>query len=153
MDLTCCVETFRVLPINRGIFQGDALSSLIFLIALIPLTHILRTANTGYEFRIGEKINHLLFMDDLKLYSNSEKALDSLIQKVRIFSKNIGMQIVIDKCIMFAMKKGKMAKSDGFQLPNHKVVKSLEEGESYNYLNVLEADEIIVNEMNDKVTK
>ena len=62
-------------------------------------------------------------MDDLKLYSNSEKALDSLIQKVRIFSKNIGMQIVIDKCIMFAMKKGKMAKSDGFQLPNHKVVK------------------------------
>ena len=29
--------------INRGIFQGDALSPLLFVIALIPLTHIIIT--------------------------------------------------------------------------------------------------------------
>ena len=63
------------------------------------------------------------------------------------------MQIGIDKCVMLAMKKGKMVKSDGIQLLNDKVIKSLEEGESYKYLGVLEADEVMVNEMNDKVKK
>ena len=44
-------------------------------------------------------------------------------------------------------------KSDDTQLPNDKVIKLLEEGESYNYLSVLEADEVMVNEMKDKVKK
>ena len=56
-----------------------------------------------------------MFMDDLKLYSKSETALDSLIQTVRIFTKDIGMQIEIDKCAMLVMKKGKIVKSDGIQ--------------------------------------
>ena len=51
------------------------------------------------------------------------------------------------------MRKGKIVKSDGIQLPSDKVIKSLEEGESYKYLGVLEADEVIVNEMKDKVKK
>ena len=63
------------------------------------------------------------------------------------------MQIGIDKCVMLAMKKGKMVKSDGIQFLNDKVIKSLEEGDSYKYLGVLEADEVMVNEMNDKVKK
>ena len=153
VELTCGSETLGEVPIKSGFFQGDALSPLLFVIALIPLTHILRTANPGYEFRTGETINHLPFMDDLKLYSKSEKALDSLIQTVRIFSKDIGMQIGIDKCAMLVMKKGKIEKSDGIQLPNDKVIKSPEGGESYNYLAVLEADEVMVNETKDKVKK
>ena len=44
-------------------------------------------------------------------------------------------------------------KPDGIQLPNHQVIKSLEEGEIYIYLGVLEADEIMVNEIMDKVKK
>ena len=66
-------------------------------------------------------------MDDLKLYSKSEKALDSLIQTVRIFSTDIGMHFGIDKCAMLVMKKGKIVKLDGIQLPNDKVIKSLKE--------------------------
>ena len=93
------------------------LSPLPFVIALIPLTHILRTATPGYEFQTGETINHLLFMDDLKLYSTSEKALDSLIQTVRIFSEDIGMQFGIDKCAVLVMKKGKIVKSAVFNCP------------------------------------
>ena len=34
-------------------------------------------------------------------------------------------------------------------MPNDKVIKSLEEGESYKYLGVLEADKVMVNEMKD----
>ena len=63
------------------------------------------------------------------------------------------MQFGIDKCTMLVMKKWKIVKLDGIQLPNDKVIKSPEEGESYKYLGVLEADEVIVNEMMDKVKK
>ena len=59
-----------------------------------------------------------MFMDDLKLYSKSETALDSLIQTVRIFTKDIEMQIEIDKCAKLVMKKGsEIVKSDGIQCP------------------------------------
>ena len=63
------------------------------MIALIPLTYILRKSRPGYEFaKNGKKINHLLYMDDLKLFAKNEKDLDSLIQSVRVFSTDIGMQ-------------------------------------------------------------
>ena len=74
--------------IKRGIFQGYSLSPLVFGLALIPLSLILRKAKAAYEFSESkEKINHLLFMDDLKLYSRSEKGLDSLVQTVRVLVK------------------------------------------------------------------
>ena len=82
--------------IKWGIFQGDSLSPLVFVLALIPLSVILRKARAAYEFSESkEKINHLLFMDDLKLYSWSEKELDSLVHTVRVFSEDIGMEFGI----------------------------------------------------------
>ena len=54
---------------------------------------------------------------------------------------------------MLVMKRGKIIKLAGIELPNDKVIKSLEEGESYKYLGVLEADKVMVNEMKDKVKK
>ena len=79
--------------IKRGIFQGDSLLPLVFALALIPLSLILRKAKAPYEFSESkEKINHLLFMDDLKLYCRSEKGLGSLVQTVCVFSEDIGME-------------------------------------------------------------
>ena len=69
VELTCGAKIFGQVPIKKGVFQGDALSPLLFLNDLMPLTHILGTANPRYEFQTGETINHLLFMDDLKLHS------------------------------------------------------------------------------------
>ena len=48
VELTCGSETLGEVPIKRKVFQGDKLLPL-FVITLIPLTHILRTANPGYE--------------------------------------------------------------------------------------------------------
>ena len=121
--------------IKQGIFQGDSLSPLVFVLALIPLRLILRKAKAAYEFSESkEKINHLLFMDDLKLYSRRQKELDSLVQKVRVFSEDIGMEYGITKCAMTVMEKGEIVKSVGIELPDGKVIKSLQEGESYRYL-------------------
>ena len=74
----------RGLKYDGEIFQWKVLSLLLFVIALIRLTLILRTDNSAYESQTGGTINHLLFMDDLNLYSKSKKSLDSLIQIVRI---------------------------------------------------------------------
>ena len=74
--------------IKQGIFQADSLSPLVFVLALILLSFILRKPKAAYKFSESkEKINHLLFMDDLKLYSRSEKGLDSLVQTVHVFGE------------------------------------------------------------------
>ena len=66
--------------IKRGTFQGDYLSPLVFVLAFIPLSLILRKTKAAYEFSWNKvKINDLLFMDDLKLYSRNDKELQSLV--------------------------------------------------------------------------
>ena len=119
--------------IKQGIFGGDSLSPLVFLLSLIPLSLILRKTKAAYEFSESKEINHLL-MDDLKLYRGGEKELDSLVQTVHVFSEDIGMEFGIEKCTMFVMGKGKIVKSVTTELPDCKVIKSLQEGESYKYL-------------------
>ena len=58
------------IEIKQGIFQGDSLCPLVFVLALFPLSLILRKPKGAYEFSESkEKVNYLLFMDDLKLYS------------------------------------------------------------------------------------
>jgi hypothetical protein len=66
----------RLIKINRGIFQGDSLSPLLFCIALIPLTNELNRCKCGYQvYGTERKINRLLYMDDLKLIGRSEEEL------------------------------------------------------------------------------
>ena len=57
-------------------------------------------------------------MDDFKLHSRSEKGLDSLVQTVRVFSEDIGMEFGIEKCAMLVTEKGKIVKSVGVGLPS-----------------------------------
>ena len=64
------------------------------------------------------------------------KRLDSLVQTVCVFTEHIGMEFVIEKCAMLLMEKGKIVKSADIESPNGKVIKSLQEGESYKYLGI-----------------
>ena len=51
------------------------------------------------------------------------------------------------------MEKGKIVKSVGVELPDGKVIKSLQEGESYKYLGILEADKSLEKKMKLNVLK
>ena len=63
--------------IRRGIFQSDSLSPLLFIVIMLPLTLVLRKMRAGYKLAKDMKpINHLLFMDDMKLYGASKDQLD-----------------------------------------------------------------------------
>ena len=94
-----------------------------FVLALIPLSLILRKAKAAYGFSESKEKINILFMDDLKLYSQSEKVLDSLVQTVCVFSEDMGMEFGIEKCAVLVMEKGKILKSVGIELPDGKVIK------------------------------
>ena len=63
------------------------------------------------------------------------------------------MEFGIEKCAMLVMEKGKIVKSVGVELPDGKVIKSLQEGESYKYLGILESDKYLEENMKLNVLK
>ena len=98
-----------VVSIKCGIFQGDSLSPILFILCLIPLTKLLNWNSFG--FKIGKEIiNHLLYMDDLKLYAKNDKEIDALVNTVRIFSKDINMEFGLEKCAKVTITRGKWRK-------------------------------------------
>ena len=140
--------------IQRSIFQGDALSPLQFIIAMMPLNHILRKCTDGYKLsRSQEKVNHLIYMDDIKLFAKNEKELETLIHAVRIYSQDIGMEFDIEKCAMLVMKSGKRYVTDEMELPNQDKIRTLAENETCKYFGILEADTIKQAEMKKKIQK
>ena len=79
--------------------------------------------------------------------------MDSLVQTVCVFSEDIGMEFGIEKCAMLVMEKGKIVKSVGIALPDGNVIKSLQEGESYKYLGILETDKFLEEKMKWNISK
>jgi hypothetical protein len=69
--------TTRTVNMNRGIFQGDDLNALWFCICLNPSSVSLNESKYGYKrgtIKTGTyKLNHLLYMDDLKLCANFKR--------------------------------------------------------------------------------
>ena len=49
VELTAGGRRLAEAKIQRGIFQGDALSSLLFINAMMPLNHILRKCKARYK--------------------------------------------------------------------------------------------------------
>ena len=140
---------------QRGIFQGDTLSPLLFVIGLIPLSHTLQKVNTGYQLGKGwrKKTNQLVFMDDMKLYWNSEKEAERVTNNTRIFLKEIAMEFDISNCAHVTMKAGKLVSVGGMELSSGKVIPELESDKGYKYLDILEANDIMHTEIKDKIQK
>ena len=117
------------------------------IIIIIPLSVILGKTKGKYQHsKEGESINHLLFMDDLKLYGSDERQIDSLINTVRVLSDDIRMVFGLKKCGLVVMKRSKEVKYDGVDLPDGRRMKSVEE-DGYKYLGILEYNEVLHAEM------
>ena len=148
LELNASGKTLGEVDIRRGIFQGDSLSPLLFVLCMVPLTWLLRKDKAGYEWgKKGFKLNHLLFTDDLKL-----NQIDSLMQTVHIFSENTGMQFGIKKCGVLIMERGKVIRTDGIRLPDGQHMKDIDET-CYTYLGIFETDKIQEKEMKEKFSR
>ena len=121
---------------------------------MMPLNHVHRKCTAGYKLsRSQEKINHLMYMDDIKLFAKKEKEVETLIHAVRIYNQDIGMEFGIEKCAMLLMKSGKRHLTNGMEQPNQDKIRTLAENETYKYLGILEADTIKQVEMKDNIQK
>ena len=80
VELISGEENLGEVNVRQGIFQGDSLSLFLFAVGLLPFIHILKDAAPGYNCASNkQKVNHLLFLDDLKSYASNEKSLESLL--------------------------------------------------------------------------
>ena len=79
--------------------------------------------------------------------------MDSLVQTIPVFSEDIGMEFGIEKGAVVVMEKGKIVNSVGVDFPDGKFIKSLQEGESYKYIGILEADKFLEEKMKLNVSK
>ena len=61
---------------------------------------------------------------------------------IRIYSQDIGMELDIEKCVMFIIKSGKRETMDGKELPNQERIRTLRKKEYCEYLEILEVDKI-----------
>ena len=61
------------------------------------------------------------------------------------------MKFGLEKCAVLVMKRGKVTKSDGIRLPDDRMIKSIHGENGYRYLGILQSDQVLCNEMKEKV--
>ena len=138
---------------RRGIFPVDSLSPFLFVVALIPVAIILRKLEQVYLFGKGkERLNRLLFMDDLSLYGSNDNEIDSLVKVIKIVSGDIGVQFGLDKCALLKIKRGKQVHYEGIDFGDGVVIEEADE-EGCKYLGILKKDDICQEKMKEKVQK
>ena len=139
--------------IKRGIFKGDSLSPLLFTMSLNPLSIELNKTKYGYQLDKQTKINHLFYVDDLKLYGTNDNQLAGVINTVKHVSDDTKMEFGLDKCAKATFKRGKKVKAEGIQLNDNQVIQDLEQSETYKYLGMEEGEGLQHHEMKGKIQK
>ena len=85
-----------------------------------------RKVKEGYNLGNGlPTINHLLFMDDLKLYGKSKNQFDTLLQSVQVVSEDIKMEFGIEKCGVLVRKRGKRVESESIVIPGERLIRPM----------------------------
>ena len=152
VQLKLGTDHLGTIHIKRGIFQGDSVSPLQFVIGLIPLSILLRNTTAGYHVsKVGPKINHRLYMDDLKLYGKSDSDMEKLLHITSRFSSDIRMEFGLEKCATLKLTRGTKSVTSGVTLPDGGALRDLGE-EGYRYLGILESDNLLHKEMKTQTT-
>ena len=139
--------------IKRGVFQGDSLSPLLFVMSLNSISIELLKTNWGYHLDNHCTINHLFYVDDLKLYGTSDSQLTGLINMVKMVSDDIKMELGLDKCAKVTFKRSKKVSSENIPLMDNIVIQELQQGDTYTYLGVVEGGGVEHHGMKTKVEK
>ena len=126
-----------LIKIIKDIYQGDSLSVMLFVLALNPLSHLLRMRN-GYPYGKNRHYQHThnFFVDDLKLFSTNMNNIKGLLDIVTIFSRDIGMKFGVDKCAFVQVEKGKLVQNPDPLRVNDLVIEPVPAGDTYTYLGI-----------------
>jgi hypothetical protein len=123
----------------------DSLSPLWFCLAINPLTNLLNSTGYGFNIRHNNttlsKLNHLLYMDDIKLYASKKNHILSLLTITENFSNDISMSFGIDKCKTQSICRGHYENLE-YITKEGEIIKNLNKGEFYKYLGINQSNHI-----------
>ena len=88
----------------------------------------------GTTSKSEAKLNHLFFVDDLKLFAKNIYTAKQLLDMVTTFSKDINMQFGVEKCAYIYVERSKRKSLGETMNINGIEIKELEEGDTYRYL-------------------
>ena len=100
------IERSSYLRIRSGVLQGDSFSPLLFCLAMVPISHALNNTSVKYTTASGKptktqlSLSHQFYMDDLKMYANSEEGLTELLRILKEISTAINMKLNPKKCAL-----------------------------------------------------
>ena len=100
LDIRSGKETILEKKIGRGILQGDSLSPLLFVLCMDPLSRKLNGLYPKVSVKTETGIhisNHLLFIDDLKLFSSDQNVLVDMLAEVKTFFNTVGLEMNREK--------------------------------------------------------
>ena len=76
-----------------------------------------------YKFtKSQEKISQLMYLENNKVFANKEKELKTLIQTIKIYNQDIGIEFGTEKCTVFILKSGKREAMERTELPNQESI-------------------------------
>ena len=125
----------------RGLFQGDSLSPLLYVLSIAPISKALRESTWGFQVMQGPRassrsVTHLYFMDDLKVYASGADALATTLETVDRVSRAVGMELGLRKCAVAHVKGGKLVDKEDFLLPEERTIEQVARGGTYKYLGI-----------------
>lgn len=134
---TTIIQT-EAMGIKRGIFQGDSLSALWFCLCLNPLSNVLNNTNYGFQIKHQKStthtINHLLYMDDIKIYAATKTQMKGLLKIVEDVTSDVKLEFGLTKCKMLVVERGKWSDEILTETLNGQTLDNLRDGETYKYL-------------------
>ena len=93
-------------PFRKGVFQGDPLSPIIFLMVFNPIIEFLQSeAHHGYDLD-GKKIITLPYADDFCLITTNKRTHQRLMNLIDSKIRSMGMKLKPVKCRTFSIKSG-----------------------------------------------
>ena len=138
-----------------GFLQGDSYSTVGFCISEIPVC-ILLQHNCGY--RMGEPGNRIvkrtysLFVDDLKVYQESDNALSNVNEIIVQASHDTRACHGVSKCAEIIFEHGKMVRGEGLQVLEERMkTMDPDENEIYKFLGIEQADGVRTKTVFEKV--
>ena len=91
-------------------------------------------------------MNHLLYLDELKLFAKSRDKLELLLKDCKLFSSSICtyMSFGLNKCATTSAMKGNFVERSDVALANDFTIQAIDVLDFYEYLGMFENEAIIV---------
>ena len=119
------------LKFQRGFFQGDSLSPLLFCPSIAPISHALRETSGFRVPYLGSPVMHLFIMDNLKVYAENQEVLGDTLKVVDRVSSVVGMGLDLRKCAVAHIMGGKVISRENYLLPEERKIERIAPGSTY----------------------